>query len=222
MKLLVSDFDGTLFRNWKITQEEIEAINEWRNQGNIFAIATGRQWHDLIDREIGDNVDYIIFASGAKIVDKNRKLIYKNGIDISMFDEVLRISDDYEPNGCEYTDDDKELHQMTVWFKNLDEARIFKKRLEDEYGNILNVFENRAGIGMDVVSITATKTTGIYALAKMHSIEKENIYTVGDSPNDIDMIKEFDGYCVASADEDIKSEAQHICPDLAQLIQEII
>lgn len=222
MKLLVSDFDGTLFRNWKITPEEIEAIKEWRNRGNLFAIATGRQWYDLMDREIGDNVDYIIFASGAKIVDKDRKLIYKNGIDISLFDEILRIADDYEPNGCEYTDDDKELHQMTVWFKNLDEARVFKKGLEKKYGDILNIFENRAGIGMDVVSITSTKTTGIYELAKIHSIEKENIYTVGDSPNDIDMIKEFNGYCVASADEDIKAETQHICPDLAQMIHEII
>ncbi len=222
MKLLVSDFDGTLFRNWKITPEEIDAIKEWRNRCNLFAIATGRQWYDLMDREIGDNVDYIIFANGAKIVDENRKLIYKNGFDISLFDKILRIADNYEPNGCEYTDDDRELHQMTVWFRNLDEARVFKKGLEKEYGDILNIYENRAGIGMDIVSAKATKAVGIYELAKMHNIKKEDIYTVGDSPNDLVMLREFNGYCIASADDDIKSEVNNICPDLAQLINEII
>ena len=46
MKLLVSDFDGTLFNDHY--KENIEAVNRFVDAGNLFAIATGRDLNRLL------------------------------------------------------------------------------------------------------------------------------------------------------------------------------
>ena len=47
MKLLVSDYDGTLKSDIKNLMVNIEAINEFRKKGNHFSIATGRDYYSI-------------------------------------------------------------------------------------------------------------------------------------------------------------------------------
>ena len=42
MKVLASDYDGTLFIDGIFNQETLKAIHRWRNNGNQFGIVTGR------------------------------------------------------------------------------------------------------------------------------------------------------------------------------------
>lgn len=75
-KLLASDWDGTLYRNHVITQEDIDAIKKFRQQGHYFALCTGRTpnsiRHTLLnfpDLEI----DGFILASGGAIYQATRQ-----------------------------------------------------------------------------------------------------------------------------------------------------
>lgn len=44
MKILISDFDGTLFINNEVTEEAIAKISDFRKKGNIFIISTARNF----------------------------------------------------------------------------------------------------------------------------------------------------------------------------------
>ena len=69
-KLLASDWDGTLYRQYDITQEDIRAIKDFRKQGHYFALCTGRTpnsiRHALLDFPDLE-IDGFILASGGAI-----------------------------------------------------------------------------------------------------------------------------------------------------------
>ena len=42
MKLLATDYDGTLKYAKQIMPEDLQAIQDWKNAGNLFVLCTGR------------------------------------------------------------------------------------------------------------------------------------------------------------------------------------
>ena len=46
-KFLISDYDGTFFIDNKSIKYNIEKVKQFRDKGNIFAIATGRVFYDF-------------------------------------------------------------------------------------------------------------------------------------------------------------------------------
>lgn len=46
-KMLISDFDDTLYRDEESLQINIKKIKEFRDKGNLFVIATGRSFISL-------------------------------------------------------------------------------------------------------------------------------------------------------------------------------
>lgn len=68
MKMLVSDFDHTLFVDQTISQDNIHLIKSFQEKG-IFVIATGRSLHSLLDalEPFSIHPDYLILNNGAMI-----------------------------------------------------------------------------------------------------------------------------------------------------------
>lgn len=92
MKLLTSDFDGTLFfyqENPLIRKNNIQAILCFQKQGNLFNICTGRPLEGIID-PVKDQItfDFYILNNGSLILDKNLNIIYQQQISI---DDVKQV-----------------------------------------------------------------------------------------------------------------------------------
>ena len=51
MKLFVSDYDMTIYIHEKIDKTVFDAISKWRDAGNIFAIATGRNKFSIFEKK---------------------------------------------------------------------------------------------------------------------------------------------------------------------------
>ena len=51
MKLLATDYDGTLRYAQDVMPEDLKSIEEWKNKGNKFVIVTGRS-KESIDAQI--------------------------------------------------------------------------------------------------------------------------------------------------------------------------
>ena len=68
-KMLASDFDRTFYVNCEITEANIRAVENWRQQGNLFVIATGREESILREKleEWEAEADYLICNNGARI-----------------------------------------------------------------------------------------------------------------------------------------------------------
>ena len=85
MKLLVSDYDGTIYDQDSIreTRKNIDTIKKFKDNGNLFSIATARIFPSIKAQTEKFNIpyDYLICCDGGCIFDKNDKLIYSNPID---------------------------------------------------------------------------------------------------------------------------------------------
>ena len=81
-KFAASDFDGTLFRNEKISAEDIAAIKSWRAAGNMFGLVTGRPFVMLVPyfKKFGLDVDFVIGDNGAIIHGSNGQIIFQSEI----------------------------------------------------------------------------------------------------------------------------------------------
>jgi HAD superfamily hydrolase (TIGR01484 family) len=91
MRIAVSDYDGTLCKNGIVSIEDIEAINAWRETGNLFGIATGRDL-SLITYCISQwNIpfDFLICVNGAILYDDKLNLLRSINIPDALVKETL-------------------------------------------------------------------------------------------------------------------------------------
>lgn len=72
MKVLVSDYDGTLCIKHSVSKENIEAIHKFQEAGNMFGIVTGRSMESLMDEVHKYNIsyDFIITNNGGVLFNK--------------------------------------------------------------------------------------------------------------------------------------------------------
>ena len=90
-KMLVSDYDQTFYLNDKDIIENINAVREFREKGNIFVIATGRSYLDLQKKVNMYNLeyDYALINHGATIID-NKGNVLNN---FSIKNEIFRTGE---------------------------------------------------------------------------------------------------------------------------------
>lgn len=76
MKVYATDYDNTL-NYGGITSELTDAINSWRNSGNLFGIVTGRPLCSILAQMADDKIvyDFILANNGAVHADRNGKVI---------------------------------------------------------------------------------------------------------------------------------------------------
>lgn len=199
MKLLVSDYDGTIHDQDSIkdTYKNVDAIKRFKDDGNLFSIATARIFPSIKAQTEKFNIpyDYLICCDGGCIFDKNDKLIYSNPIDenqlliIIKYLESLdylkeyRLLNSYGKNTIKTND----VHQIyvQVYFKNtLDILKIQKELSPLLHYGILHI---------SYFFKKTYKSQGIEFIANLEQISDNNIYTIGNGNNDIDMLKNYTG-----------------------------
>ncbi|MBQ7479194.1 MAG: HAD hydrolase family protein [Selenomonadaceae bacterium] len=69
MKIAASDYDGTLFREERISAEDVEGVRQWRAKGNRFGVVTGRDYGMLAPQlhHYGIGFDYVVSNNGGLI-----------------------------------------------------------------------------------------------------------------------------------------------------------
>ena len=79
LKIAASDFDGTLFREQKISAEDFAAIKAWRAAGNKFGLVTGRAYVMLLPhlREYNLEMDFVLCCNGAAMYDGDGKILHE-------------------------------------------------------------------------------------------------------------------------------------------------
>ncbi len=199
MKLVVSDFDNTLFTD--DYEQNIDKINDFVKKGNMFAIATGRNFEQLKKEIKGKNIkyDYLICNDGAVIFNKKLELIHQTNIELNIVNKIIEILE----NDCNVTNifiDDgysyispknNNVNAVIARYTNISKANIIMQRIKNEFPTIDAYLSFR---WINIVNKNASKGNAINHLAKKLNINKKNIYTVGDNTNDISMNKMFNGY----------------------------
>ena len=214
-KVLVVDYDRTLFINNSDMLNNINSINKFRENGNIFIIATGRTYNSLKKEIDKYNIeyDYLILNHGSFVIKKDKSTLFHYKIDKNILFNITNYLSKYKPKSVMYsyyTEDTNDINnpdisKITIVFQK--DIETFKKVMMDivkKYNNKLNIYFTQ-NYEIEIISKETNKSRAIDLLMKKANFKKENIYTIGDSYTDIDMIHDYNGSCMEKSIDILKN-----------------
>ncbi len=214
-KVLVVDYDRTLFINNSDMLNNINSINKFRENGNIFIIATGRTYNSLKKEIDKYNIEYdfLILNHGSLVIKKDKSTLFHYKIDKNILFDITNYLSKYKPKSVMYsyyTEDTNDINnpdisKITIVFQK--DIETFKKVMMDivkKYNNKLNIYFTQ-NYEIEIISKETNKSRAIDLLMKKANFKKENIYTIGDSYTDIDMINDYNGSCMEKSIDILKN-----------------
>ena len=238
MKVLASDFDGTIFFKDHLKKEDIEAVEAFQKEGHLFGLCTGRPLAG-ITKYVKDEMkfDFYIISTGAVILDKDLNPLYEKPI---LKTTVQAIIDKYEGKSMIAIQADRNFYSFHE--ERLDDKRYFLKTLDDLKTDAIfsislecqdeieakelcqnikdtfldvDAFQNTRYI--DVVPMGCSKGVAITMLKDMLHIE--SIAGIGDSYNDIPMLDTVDeAFTFNASPSQVKDHADQCVDSVAQAI----
>ena len=228
MKVLGSDLDNTIFfLNDPIqTQKNVDAINKFRQEGNIFCLITGRSFMETKDivNELNLSFDYLVCADGAMIFNKELECIKLKTLDQDIALKAIKILQDneYEPyieNGYEITDTVVDCIKISAEYcKDKEDAERVVKILNDT----LDVYAYASRIHINVNNPQNHKRQAVIELSKIINVSLDNIYVIGDSINDYEMIEAYNSAVVKNYNKELEILHPKVCESVEEYIEELM
>ena len=218
MKIIISDFDNTFFTENYINN--IDYINSFVNKGNLFIIATGRSFESL-NTEIKDyniKYSYLICSDGSAIYDNKNIPIYVNEIDKHCVKEsCLFINSNQGVYEAITEKVNNKVNSIVATIKNREQAQLLVSEIKEKLP--LNVYLSEKHI--NVRNLNITKLSGILFLINQYNLNSENIYTIGDGVNDIEMCNAFKSITFDYGNEALKNICNYIVLDFIAGVKKI-
>ena len=197
MKILASDFDLTIYfgDNEELNQKNVEAIRKFVSQGNLFCIITGRNYPSLKRRVDQYKIpyDYLICEDGAKLFKKD-ECFETTYLDKKYAKKVVEFLQKEKWN---YTLDDgfgpinsfDNCVKIVVDCSDEDE----KKHIVDSIKEHIPVHIYASRIHVNVIEKNVNKKNALNHLLEKEGFDEKQLYVIGDSDNDYEMIDSFNG-----------------------------
>lgn len=244
------DLDGTLYNNGisdedvkAIEEIEKEGVIFHVATGRVF-----KQAYNIISDKIKLN-GYFICENGSFIFDKDKNLIFKDPIDdylvrkiINRFESnlahiYLKYNGEIVLSGGEdvfrhYTKDyilDKEIFKkeefdnlvgnVGIVSDNMDELKRLEYYYKSEFGEVCDIYLS-GPYTLNIVPNHVSKRHGIEHICKKYNVSLDEVATMGDSPNDICMLKNIKySFAMNKSNEDVKESASHIVDNVKDGIE---
>ena len=244
MKILVSDYDKTFEVNEESVEVNKEAVRRFREKGNIFIIATGRSYLDIMHKLQKYNIlcDYLIINHGATILDKNNNILYNFTIDRNIITSLINDLEinkynikylDYKPekmkeklyfccSGLKSRVDfnSEDLTKIAVTYDdNIDVADINNK-IKIKYPLVNSYHISKKSI--EIITKEINKSKAIKILIDKYNFDINLIFTIGDGYSDFEMIKDYNGYAMKNSVEKMKKVAIKEVESVQELIDLIM
>lgn len=252
MKVLASDYDGTLRTEEKVSKKDIDAIREFRAAGNVFGLVTGRSM-ESIRKEIESNgfeFDFVVANNGGVVYDKEFQKLqclyidYDKALDIIRYIKTLDcvsfvINDGYhrfkirvdesqidhkygdmmEVTNEEDVLDQGKIAQLVISLNDQMLAHEISNYINSQFKGYVVAYPNTHCV--DIVPDGVSKAEGLAVIESYLDLNHDDIYTIGDSYNDIPMLEEYHGCAVAHAQQDILDVAQHVYIGISDAIKDL-
>lgn len=230
MKIIGSDYDGTL-NHGGIDDEKKEAIKKWRREGNVFCLVSGRGPEEILElyRKNDFECDYLLSDSGAVILKPDGTVVSDIRCDGEIVAPLLKLM---FAEGCPfakvltdfsckvYPEEDvptvSYFNQISTMLKDFESAKKVTTRIKEEFGDSLNPLQN--GRCIDIVRADMNKAKGLCLLMEILGAHHEDVITVGDNINDLDMLKYFRSYAMKNGVDSVKAVADDITESVTELI----
>ncbi len=237
-----SDCDGTLYfrdRTPGISDEDLEAVRRFREEGGRFGVCTGRPYYGVLDA-MGDilDCDFYICTSGARIIGPRGESLAERRLSRDIVSElwemgrslpfmVVQANDRlYSPRPVsrkfqicvQSLDEIPEGSFLGVSFYTAspEEAEELAAYAHSRWGDTVSAFHN--SICMDAVAGGVSKGGALLELKKMLGVG--TMAAIGDSFNDISMLAAADiSFTFPSSPEQVRAAASRIVSTVAEAIE---
>lgn len=244
------DLDGTLYNNGisdedvkAIEEIEREGVIFHVATGRVF-----KQALNMISDKIKLN-GYFICENGSFIFDKDKNLIFKETIDdylvrkiINRFESNLAhiylkyngyiVLSGGEDVFSHYTKDyilDKGLFKkeefgnlvgnVGIVSDNMDELKRLEYYYKSEFGELCDIYLS-GPYTLNIVPNYVSKRHGIEHICKKYNVSLDEVATMGDSPNDICMLKNIRySFAMDKSNEEVKESASYIVDNVKDGIE---
>ena len=230
--LLASDFDGTLYYNGNISEENLKAIKYFQDNGGKFTVCSGRYYEFLKQFSSQFTINtYTICYNGAFIVDSEKNEVLHEGFcDCYIFEIINHLIEKRLPYSfiAFYTTDEKEPINFAIseYLSRVDELKkksIYKVLLRTDTAEnaeigvkAANEFDLRDYIAvrswdksLEILKRENAKGKAVRRVAQ--KIGARLVVAVGDYENDIEMLKAADlSYAVDNAIDSVKKFADRV------------
>ena len=238
MKLFATDYDGTLFIDEEKIKETNKLLHKLKENDFLIVIATGRGYPSINNQTKINNIpyDYIACSDGSVIYNNNGKI---EKMDVLNKDIIKPFTEFYKPLNYEeiqfsypegysniLKEDNDNLISLNVcmanenYTKELINSFIIMGKKYPEY-NFLNYMHPNFSY-LCIKPKGVSKSSAVDYIRKINNIKKEDVYTVGDSSNDYEMIKDFNGSCISSSFPEILEISKKIYDSVDDYIIDIL
>lgn len=247
VKIIASDYDGTLNQQGTVSEDDINAIKSWQNDGNLFGLVTGRSISGIRPEIEHYNIpyDFLICNNGCEIYNDKEELLYRadsdpivlkplvdliiehKGLHAAISSEQTRFSIIYDGQEVPISPGDVWINKAQIdditYFTQID-THFYTNEEAEEFAKIVNAkFSDYLtafdnGVNVDIVPRGVSKTNGIYKLVEVLGNDNQQVYPIGDNFNDLAMLKEFDGYVVKSGNPKVVKLVSNKCEGIGDLV----
>lgn len=245
--VLGSDYDGTLCRDGRVSEEDLAAIRRWQAAGHAFGVISGRGYASLYHEVAVRNqvpYDFLIGNNGCVIYDGTGNLLANLAGDGAVLKSVVpaiieaggyhacislpeeRIMVEY-PGAVDRDDTDRAIRPEEVegirLFNQID-TRLPTEEAAAGFAAMINgkyggaITAYQNGVCVDMVPPGVSKPEGFSKYLELRGLDPSQGVTVGDNYNDIGMLEAFGGFAVASASAEIQKRVGRVCASIADLI----
>ena len=248
IKALATDLDGTLLRDHKIPSYNQKAIMELKESGNLFIISTGRPYNGVkpLIEEYNLDVDYSVMLNGALIIDGDNKVIKHQCIPFTTIREIITSLEYSQPsvsietgyitylldslaNNLPYDNKvevdsideikDKDLSLLSLYFEDATTLDIDRICCEINKRFSLDCVAYRNTQYIDVVPVGCSKGNAVKFICEKENVKGEDIYTIGDSFNDISMFNITDNsFTFTECEDSLKEHVGYVVDSVAECI----
>ena len=247
MRLLASDFDNTLWFKDHMKENDVKAIQEFQEKGNLFGICSGRCLEGIVRPSLPYHLEYdfYILLSGALILNKDKEVIFEKTIPMSLVKDIfaftnqkdmsivyhdtmykIYLSNIHDNHGIYIHSLDElqadEVSAISFHFQSgeIEQARIMCESINQQFGDVIEAYQNNQHI--DLAAKGCSKGNGIKMIQDYFQLSLNDIYGIGDSWNDLPMFDAIkNGYTFTYAPEVVKQHAKSVVSSLAECIQDI-
>ncbi len=223
--MIVSDYDETLYQNAEQLKINIEAIKKFREQGNIFVLSTARPYQS-IKKELDKYdipVDYLSCSDGSQIFYGNSEYIASCPVDLDAVTKVRELV----PAEPIFSFSKQNNHILEMYYKV--DGTFSEEQVLDDIKDVLEDYENLdvhyEYIWDDKVILIrrcdASKSTSAEVIADVENINTNRIFTIGDGLNDVPMIRDYNGYAIAGATDEVRAVSLGTCATVSDLITNV-
>lgn len=239
-KLICLDIDGTLLSHttYRITDEVLKTLEQLKANGNIVAIASGRDLQNSFSSFLNDllHPEAIVHCNGQKVTVGEKKL-QEIFMEKSLLEELIPFAENnglcigvnIGPDSC-FVHPEIVVERETRIFGSCDRTFVSAEALlqhplyalamygtpeqaalVEEYFPKLRLPLFAGGEGADIIYRHISKADGIQVLLDYYGMDWKDVIAFGDSSNDMEMIQAAGmGIAMGNAVESVKKVADYI------------